>query len=134
MPPDPTDVTHPAFLANYLASLPRPEHVHGDPARSVREDDFDGHHVVITTTYEITVDGQPLNVHIGVSNDGTAHCHGLPNYQIPSVVDLVRLIITAFPEEFSPGASGDDHGPHGDPGEHHHHDAHDAHDELPEGA
>src|SRR5215211_5245621 len=88
-------------LARYLASLPRPEppHMHG-PIRSVRTDEHAGHRIVITTTYEITVDDEPLRVHIGLSNDGSAHCHGLPAYQFLSVVDLVRTLIDSFPEDF----------------------------------
>ncbi|KJE22306.1 hypothetical protein FF36_03375 [Frankia torreyi] len=121
MQPDIADPTQPAFLATYLAGLPQPDHDHAGPARSVREDDFDGHHVVITTTYEITVDGQPLNVHIGLSNDGSAHCHGLPAYQLPSLVDLVRVLIRTFPDEFSPHPTpGDGHDGDGHDGQHSH--------------
>lgn len=93
----------PAFLGDYLAKLPRQHHEHPGPARSVREDHFEGHHIVVTTTYEITVDGRPLHVPIGLSNDGTADSHGLPNYQFTSVIDLVRALITYFPDEFPPG-------------------------------
>ncbi|WP_261553954.1 hypothetical protein [Frankia tisae] len=102
MQPDTAEPAKPAFLATYLAGLPQPEHDHAGPARNVRVDDFDGHHVVITTTYEISVDGRPLDVHIGLSKDGSAHCHGLPAYQLPSLVDLVRVLIRTFPDEFSP--------------------------------
>ncbi|CAJ59207.1 MULTISPECIES: hypothetical protein [Frankia] len=127
MPSDTADPIQPAFLATYLAGLPQPEHDHTGPARSVREDDFDGHHVVVTTTYEITVDGRPLDVHIGLSNDGSAHCHGLPAYQLPSLVDLVRVLIRTFPEEFSPqpspaeGHEGHDHEGHDHGGSGHMH-------------
>jgi hypothetical protein len=113
--------SNPADLGRFLAGLPRRDHVHHGPARSVREDDFDGHHIVITTTYEITVDDNPLAVHIGLSNDGSAHCHGLPAYQFMSVVDLVRTLIAYFPEEFTPaGAHPHHHGDHGEHGEHDH--------------
>lgn len=108
----------PAFLGNYLAGLPRPEHPGHGPARSVREDYFEGHHIVITTTYEITVDGRTLPVHVGLSNDGTAHTHGLPAYQFISAVDMVRTLIRQFPDDFpSGGTPGGGHGdpdPHGD--------------------
>ena len=107
----------PAFLGNYLAALPRPQHVHSGPSSSVREDDYRGHHVVITTTYEITVDGAPIDVHIGLSNDGTAHCHGLPAYQFASLVDVVRALIEYFPDEFPAGEPTDDR-PHGEKPEH----------------
>jgi hypothetical protein len=105
--------SNPADLGRFLAGLPRADPSHHGPPRSVREDDFEGHHIVITTTYEITVDSKPLAVHIGLSNDGSAHCHGLPAYQFVSVVDLVRSLITYFPEEFTPGGDDDSHH-HGD--------------------
>jgi hypothetical protein len=92
----------PAFLGNYLAGLPRPPHPHTGPVTVVREDDYRGHHVVITTTYEITVDGAPLPVHIGISNDGMAHAHGLPTYEFASLVDVIRALIEFFPDEFPP--------------------------------
>jgi hypothetical protein len=137
MPPDTTDVTQPAFLATYLADLPRPEHEHPGPARSVREADFDGHHIVITTSYEIIVDGRPLDVHIGLSNDGSAHCHGLPAYQLPSLVDLVRVLIRTFPDEFTPqgppadggdaGREHEGHEGHEDHADHADHEGHEGH-------
>jgi hypothetical protein len=92
----------PAFLGNYLAGLPRPEHMDHGPARSIREDEFNGHHIVITTTTEIAIDGRPLRIHVGLSNDGSAHCHGLPAYQFASMVDMVRVLIHYFPDDFPP--------------------------------
>lgn len=97
--------------------------MHEDPLRSIREDDFRGHHIVIATTNEITVDGRPLSVHIGLSNDGSAHSHGLPAYQFASVVDMVRALIDYFPDDFS--SAGDPDGGsdlHGQPREHSEHD------------
>jgi hypothetical protein len=108
----------PAFLGDYLAGLPRPEQTHDGAPRRVREDDFNGHRIVITTTYEITVDHKPLNVHIGLANDGSAHCHGLPAYQFLSVVDLVRTLIEYFPEDFPPAGAASGHQEHGAHGGH----------------
>ncbi|GAA1190444.1 hypothetical protein F4556_000771 [Kitasatospora gansuensis] len=111
-----TTAAEPAALAGYLAGLPQPAsaHEHG-PARSVREDEYQGHRIVITTSYEITVDGRPLTAHIGVSNDGEVHCHALPAYQVLSAVDIVRALIDNFPDDFpaAGGGGGDDHGSHG---------------------
>ncbi len=132
MAPDTSDAAQPAFLATYLAGLPRPEHGHPGSVRSVREADVEGHHIVIATSYEITVDGRPLDVHIGLSNDGSAHCHGLPAYQLPSLVDLVRVLVHTFPDEFPPPTTGhaDDAGQASDPdpGTHSHHDPNGGHD------
>lgn len=106
-------------LGSYLTGLAQPAHEHPGPISIVRQDDFEGHHISIKTTYEITVDGTQLGVHIGLSNDGSAHCHGLPAYQFTSVVDLVKALIAYFPDEFGPSAPderehGDDHAdPHG---------------------
>src|SRR4051794_19171769 len=93
----------PTALGTYLAGLPRPQspHHHG-PMTSVREDDFRGHKIVIKTTYDITVDGKSLPVHLMVSNDGEIHCHALPNYQFLSAVDTIRALITNFPDDFPP--------------------------------
>jgi hypothetical protein len=63
----------------------------GDPA--VRRFEHRGHDVEIVTRYAVTIDGasweQPMQVH----NDGTVTYHGLPQYVVPSAVDLVRAVI-----------------------------------------
>jgi hypothetical protein len=102
----------PELLGNYLAALPHPPHLHPGPVTVVREDDYRGHHVVITTTYEITVDGAPVPVHIGISNDGTAHAHGLPAYEFASLVDVIRALIDFFPDEFSAAGEPPTTSPH----------------------
>ncbi|WP_457032682.1 hypothetical protein [Kitasatospora sp. P5_F3] len=114
-----TTAAEPAALADYLAGLPQPPptHHHG-PARTVREDAYQGHRIVITTTYEITVDGRPLPAHVGVSNDGEVHCHALPAYQVRSAVDIVRALIDNFPDDFPEADGGPGHGEHGGHGEH----------------
>lgn len=105
----------PNFLGDYLASLPQPEHMHmHGPIVSVREDSYNGHQIVIKTTYEITVDGEPLTAHVELSNDGSAHCHGLPAYRFLSVVDMVRALIDNFPDDFPT----DEHGGHDEPDDH----------------
>ncbi len=101
-----TTAAEPATLAGYLAGLPSPPHMHEGPARSVREDEYEGHRIVITTTYAITVDGSPLTAHLGVSNDGEVHCHALPAYQFLSAVDTVRALIDNYPDDFPPPGPG----------------------------
>ena len=65
------------------------------PMGSVREAIHRGKHIVVKTHYEITVDGEPLGAHLGVSDDGSVHYHGLPNYAFASMMDLVRKVIDA---------------------------------------
>lgn len=104
----------PAPLDDLLASLreggrglPDPEHTghepggHGEPGTttSVREATHDGHEIRIETTYRITVDGRPLIGHLEVLDNGSVHYHGLPNYTVPSAVDMVRLVIDHFGTE-----------------------------------
>ena len=72
----------------------------------VREDDYKGHHVVIRTRYNITVDGKEVTGHIMLTNAGQVHYHGLPNYTFDSAVDLVRALIDNFPDDFQKGKQG----------------------------
>lgn len=102
-------------------------HDHG-PAETVREVDYNGHHIVIGTTYRIEVDGRRVGGHFVVTDEGEVQCHALPNYTFASAVDLVKSMIDIFPEDFpatggggqdGPGDSHDhgprDHGTHGSP-------------------
>lgn len=66
----------------------------------VREDDYKGHHIVVRTTYHITVDGQEVTGHIMLTNAGQVQYHGLPNHSFDSTVGLVRALIDNFPEDF----------------------------------
>lgn len=70
-------------------------HDNGHGMVSVREAMHRGKHIVVKTTYEITIDGEPLAEHVGVANDGSVHYHGLPNYAFRSMIDLVRKVIDA---------------------------------------
>jgi len=72
---------------------------HGHSMGSVREAVHHGKHIVIRTTYEITVDGEKLNAHLGVSDNGAVHYHGLPNYAFTSMMELVRKVIDASDAE-----------------------------------
>ncbi|MER7753290.1 hypothetical protein [Kitasatospora sp. NPDC097643] len=104
---DPTDLTAaaaPDSLGNYLAGLPAPpmDHEHG-PAKSVRTAEYQGHRIVITTTYEITVDDRPLTAGLDVDDSGMLSCHALPAYQFVSAVDAVRVLINSYPDAFRGG-------------------------------
>lgn len=73
--------------------------VHGHPA-SVRKAEHRGNLIELKTSYEISINGEPLNVHIGVLNDGKVHCHSIPNYSSASGIDLIKAIIDAFPDDY----------------------------------
>lgn len=69
---------------------------------SVRRFEYRGHAVEIVTRYEVMIDGDPWEGQIAVRLDGTVTYHGLPQYAVPSAVDLLRGVIdTAYeaPEE-----------------------------------
>lgn len=92
-------------FAGYIADLSQSQdHAHGHGGdgsiETLREDDYEGHHIEIQTTYKIEVDGEILLAPIGLDNDGNLHCHALPNYQFTSAVDMVRRLIDNFPDDF----------------------------------
>lgn len=93
---------------------------HGDTLASIRHATHDGHDIVVRTSYQITVDGRPFDVHVVVDNDGRVYYHGLPTRDFASVIDLVAKAIDTFPEDFDRGDvdTTDEHGP-GDGGHDH---------------
>ena len=60
---------------------------------NVREFEYRGHKVSIATHYEIKIDDQPWQQHIDVLQNGTVHYHGLPQANLPSAVDLIKVVI-----------------------------------------
>lgn len=71
-------------------------HDHGHPHEagpSVREFEYRGHSVRIVTTYEVTIDGEPWTGPMQVLPDGNVVSHYLPQYLVPSAVDLVCAVI-----------------------------------------
>lgn len=90
---------------------------HEGGGASVRTAEYQGHEIVIRTTYEVTVDGQPFDAHFTVDNSGRVHYHGLPTRDFTSLVDLVKKAIDQFPDSFGTDSSHADH----DPGVGHHH-------------
>jgi hypothetical protein len=85
---------------------------HAGELASVREALHAGHRIVIRTTYEITVDGEPIQTHLHVGEDGNLHSHALPNYQFHSAVEMVKKIVDLFPDEFTSSQGGQGHGGH----------------------
>lgn len=75
-------------------------HHHGGGVRALRSADHRGHHIEVTTTYEIGVDGKPLEVMLNVDNDGRVTCHAVPNYISFSAVDVVKRLIDSYPDSF----------------------------------
>jgi hypothetical protein len=96
--------------APYFKKLLTDMHAHmQEGASSTREANYQGHHVVIETTYKVTVDGKPFNAGLGVTDDGRVYYHGMPNVGFDSAVDLMKAVIDAFADDF---AGGDDGGGH----------------------
>ena len=100
-------------------------HHHGQKSfTSTREALHRGKKIKVRTTYKIEIDGEPLSLHTEVMEDGTVHCHGLPNYSFGSALDMVKAIIDAaylvpHTEDELGGGHGDHDGGHGDHGGHH---------------
>ena len=69
---------------------PDATHGHGE---AVRRFTHRGHVVEIVTHYEVTIDGKRWDQQLGVLNDGSVIYHGLPQYALPSAVDLIRTVI-----------------------------------------
>jgi hypothetical protein len=67
-----------------------PTHGHG---AAVRRFTHRGHDVEIVTHYAVTIDGRAWDRHLGVLDDGSVTYHGLPQYAVPSAVDLLRAVI-----------------------------------------
>lgn len=72
----------------------------------VREAEYKGRHIEVKTTYEITVDGKPFDVHLVVNNQGRVYYHGLPTRDFPSAVDLVKKAIDVFGDEVGGNGNG----------------------------
>ena len=92
-----------------------------------------GHTIKVKTTYRIEIDDEPVTVHTVVLDDGTVHCHGLPNYSFSSAVDMAKAIVDAARlvhyqhDDLGGGDQNDGHGAGGH--DHHasgHHGSHDA--------
>lgn len=93
------------------------QHAHAQEP-SVREETHRGHRIKVVTTYEITIDGQPVMGHLNIGNNGAVHYHAIPNQEFPSMIGMVERIIDMSIELGTIDSGGDDHGGHDhDPGE-----------------
>jgi hypothetical protein len=95
-------------LAEYALQNMKNSQSHHDHVStgSVREVDYQGHHIVIRTTYQIEVDGVPVEADLHVGNDGRVHYHAIPNIDFSSAVDLVQQLIDSFPDDFTSTHTG----------------------------
>ena len=66
---------------------------------SQRRFTHNGRECVIETHYKIKIDGEDFGGHLMVDQTGGVHHHGLPNYNFPSAVDLVKTILDASDAE-----------------------------------
>ena len=97
-------------------------HAHGKDgvSTSVRTAVHRGHEIRIETTYVITIDGKPLSGGLEVLDNGAVHYHGLPQYALPSAIDMCKRVLDYFGTE--PPAADDlgclvgEHGAHCDNG------------------
>ena len=99
----------PRNLGGYLAGLAKMhEHGGGHAMGSVRTATHHGHTISVETMYVITIDGKKARISLMVGDDGQVHCHALPNYQFGSALDMVKVVIDQFPDDFpiKPQASG----------------------------
>lgn len=83
---------------------------HGDPG-GVESAEYNGHQIVIRTTYHIEVDGTPLMGQLSVDSDGHVESHALPNYEFTTPMNFVKKLIDEFPQDFT-GQGGHGHGGH----------------------
>jgi hypothetical protein len=81
----------------------------GGHASSMRMVEHHGYHIMLETTYRVTIDGKLLKAPLMVDDAGMVHCHSLPNYQFNSAVEMVKAIVDQFPDEFPPKGSGRGH-------------------------
>ncbi len=111
--PDAAEPIQPDWVRELLGDELPPEH----RMSSVRRAEHGGHRIEIVTTYEISVDGEPVHIHASVGDDGLVRCHDTPYRRSRSALDLVRHLIDLYPEAFRT-LGGHDHGHHDASGEH----------------
>ena len=82
----------------------------GHEGTALREFTHGGHLVKIFTTYRVQVDGNPIQAHLSVDEDGRVYTHATPFVTYASAIDLMKAVIDGYPDAFS-GAGGG-HGGH----------------------
>ena len=79
-------------------------HASHGPAASLREAEYRGHRISITTTYDVAIDGKRISLPFHVDDNGVVSCHAVPNYASTSALDVGRRIIDAYPHRYRPRA------------------------------
>ena len=97
----PTPQSIAAYVKRNAARVRQAQRPMHGKMESVRQADYQGHHIVIRTRYQIEVDGRMLMGHVDVTNDGQVHYHPVPNLSFASAVDLVKRLIDVFPDDFA---------------------------------
>lgn len=92
-------------------------HQHDTSFTTTRNTVYRDKKISVRTTYQITIDEKPLTIHTMVFDDGTVHCHGLPNHAFSSALDMTRAIIDASfrigkPSDEIGGSGQQHHGGH----------------------
>ena len=103
----PTSKSIASYVKKNAAQVKRIQKLRHGKAKSVREADYHGHHIVVRTSYEIEVDGQMVMGHMGVTKDGKVHYHPIPNMAFASAIDMVKKLIDIFPDDFATMGMGE---------------------------
>lgn len=90
--PDGAELENDKPTATHIHSHDQPAATHGH-GEGVRRFTHRGHEVEIATRYEVKIDGGLWDQHLEVLDNGSVTYHGLPQYAIPSAVDLIRKVI-----------------------------------------
>ena len=76
------------------------EHFGGTVVAGIRKTEFNGHHIWIKTSYEITVDGVPFQGHAVLDGEGRLCSHACPYENFDSMLSLMKHLIDLYPESF----------------------------------
>ena len=99
----PTPATISKYVDQHAARVRKTQEHHQHGSSSLRVAEYAGHKIEVRTTYEVTIDGQPVTGHLGVTDDGNVHYHPVPNRSFVSAIDLVKALIDIFPDDFKSG-------------------------------
>lgn len=99
--PMPTAQSIASYVKRHATRVKHTQRRHHAATETIRETNHHGHHIVVKTRYEISVDGRKVLGHLGVSNDGHVHYHPIPNLSFASALDMVKTIIDVFPHQFA---------------------------------
>lgn len=100
-------------LDNVAGGIDPAMHAH-EPGTAVSVRSFDSPlgRVDIETRYVVRINGELFPDALLVTDDGTVHYHGLPQYAAPSAVELMKRVVdqmTAGPPPLLAGTSGADY-------------------------